>query len=159
MQQPPFPTEFKVLHLASAAFDDKGNIAREYTCEGKDVNPPIEIGTIPLQAKSLALIFEDPDAPSGTWLHWLVWNIPIIHHIHENEVPGEQGMNDFGRNDYGGPCPPSGTHRYIFKMYALDGLIDLDEGSTRSQVESAMRGHILAYGELAGAYKRSSGQK
>jgi Raf kinase inhibitor-like YbhB/YbcL family protein len=159
MQQPSSPDGFKVLHLTSAAFSDKGNIPREYTCDGEDVNPPLEIGAIPLEAKSLALIFEDPDAPSGTWLHWLVWNIPIIQHIHENEIPGEQGMNDFNRNDYGGPCPPSGTHRYIFKVYALDDLIDLPEGSTRNQVEDAMRGHILAYGELTGVYKRSSGRK
>jgi Raf kinase inhibitor-like YbhB/YbcL family protein len=159
MQQPSFETEFKVLHVTSAAFGDKGNIPREYTCEAKDVNPPLEIGPIPEEAKSLALIFEDPDAPSGTWLHWLVWNIPILHHIHENEIPGDQGKNDFGRNEYGGPCPPSGKHRYIFKVYALDDLIDLPEGSTRDQVEDAMRSHIVAYGELAGVYKRSSLRK
>src|SRR5688572_8394393 len=140
MQQPSSPTEFKVLHVTSAAFGDEGTIPREYTCDGTDVNPPLEIGAIPPEAKSLALIFEDPDAPSGTWLHWLVWTIPITQHIHEDEIPGEQGMNDFGRNDYGGPCPPSGTHKYIFKVYALDHLIDLPEGSTRSQVEDAMRG-------------------
>ncbi len=159
MQQASFPTDFKVLHLTSAAFGDKGNIPSEYTCDGTDVNPPLEIGAIPLEARSLALIFEDPDAPSGTWLHWLVWNIPILQHIYENDIPGEQGLNDFGRNDYGGPCPPSGTHKYIFKVYALDDLIHLPEGSTRSRVEEAMQGHILAYGELAGVYKRSSGRK
>jgi Raf kinase inhibitor-like YbhB/YbcL family protein len=152
MQQPSSPTGFKVLRVTSAAFRDKGNIPCEYTCDGTDVNPPLDIGAIPLEAKSLALIFEDPDAPTGTWLHWLVWNIPIIQHIHANEIPGEQGLNDFGRNDYGGPCPPSGTHKYIFKVYALDGLIDLPEGSTRNQLEDAMRGHILAYGELEGFY-------
>ncbi|HEX6890389.1 MAG TPA: YbhB/YbcL family Raf kinase inhibitor-like protein [Chryseolinea sp.] len=154
MQEPSFPTAFKVLHVTSAAFRDKGNIPREYTCDGKDINPPLEIKAIPPEAKSIALIFEDPDAPSGTWLHWLVWNIPIMQHIRANEVPGEQGMNDFGRNDYGGPCPPSGTHRYIFKVYALDDLIDLTEGSTRNQLEDAMRDHIVAYGELQGFYKR-----
>mgnify|MGYP003576707513 CR=1 FL=1 len=150
------PNEFKALHLTSAAFGDKGNIPHEYTCDGGDVNPPLEIAAIPIEAKSLALIIDDPDAPTGTWLHWLVWNIPIIQHIRENEIPGEQGINDFGRNDYGGPCPPSGTHRYIFKVYALDDLIDLPEGSTRNQVEDAMYGHILAYGELTGVYKRVS---
>ena len=115
MPQPSSPSGFKVLHVTSAAFGDEGTIPREYTCDGTDVNPPLEIGAIPPEAKSLAIIFEDPDAPSGTWLHWLVWNIPIIQHIHEDEIPGEQGMNDFGRNDYGGPCPPSGTHKYISK--------------------------------------------
>jgi Raf kinase inhibitor-like YbhB/YbcL family protein len=98
MQQPLLPIGVKVLLLTSTAFADKGSIPSDYTCDGKDVNPPLEVGGIPLEAKSLALIFEDPDAPSGTWLHWLVWNIPIVQCIRENEIPGEQGMNDFGQN-------------------------------------------------------------
>jgi Raf kinase inhibitor-like YbhB/YbcL family protein len=159
MQLQVVQTEYKALRLTSAALDDEGNIRREYTCDGKDISPPLEIWSIPSEAKSLALIIEDPDAPAGIWLHWLVWNIPIMHHIHEDEIPGDQGLNDFGRNDYGGPCPPSGTHRYVFKVYALDDLIDLPEGSTRNQFEEAMRGHIVAYGEVTGIYKRSFGRK
>lgn len=155
MQESSIQTEYKALHLTSPALDDQGRIRPEYTCDGKDISPPLEVGSIPFEARSLALIFEDPDAPSGTWLHWVVWNIPIVHHIHEDQIPGEQGLNDFGRNDYGGPCPPNGTHRYIFKVYALDDLIDLPEGSTRKQLDGAMQGHILAYGELEGVYNRS----
>lgn len=155
MHQPEIQTDYKVLQIASTAFTANGNIPRMYTCEGEDINPPLDIQEIPSGAHSLAVIMEDPDAPGGTFLHWLVWNIPITHHINENEVPGEQGLNDFGRNSYGGPCPPSGTHRYIFKVYALDDLIDLPEGSLRKDVENEMRKHILAYGELTGVYRKT----
>jgi Raf kinase inhibitor-like YbhB/YbcL family protein len=155
MQKTGEKTDCKVLAVTSKAFKDKKVIPRKYTCEGEDKNPPLDIDGIPEEARSLALIVEDPDAPSGVWLHWLVWNIPVIHHIHENEIPGDQGVNDFGHNTYGGPCPPSGTHRYLFKVYALDDLLDLPEGSTRKDVGEAMRDHIVAVGELAGLYTKT----
>lgn len=158
MQKPEINTDYKALKVTSRAFSRKGMIPAQYTCDGEDINPPLDLGPVPAEAKSLVLIVEDPDAPAGTWLHWLVWNIPVTHHLHEQEIPGEQGLNDFGRNTYGGPCPPSGTHRYFFKVYALDDLIDLPDGSTRREVEDAMRDHILAYGELVGLYKRRKGK-
>ncbi len=145
----------KALGIASAAFKSGATIPARYTCDGEDINPPLQIENIPSDAKSLVLIVDDPDAPKGTWLHWLVWNIPVVEHINEDEIPGDQGMNDFGRIAYGGPCPPSGTHRYFFKVYALDDLIDLPEGSSRNEVEEAMANHIIAYGETVGSYKRS----
>lgn len=145
---------FRPLTVTSEAFENMKVIPRKYTCEGEDINPPLDIGGIPEGAKSLALIFEDPDAPSGNWLHWLVWNIPVTHHIHENEIPGDQGLNDFGRNTYGGPCPPSGTHRYCFTIYALDDFLDLPEGSLRKDIEDAMRDHIVAFGVLEGKYRK-----
>lgn len=155
MQQPEVMTDFKALSITSAAFAHKGKIPGKYTCDGEDINPPLDIAELPEKAKSLVIIVEDPDAPSGSWLHWLVWNIPVTHHIGENEVPGDQGQNDFGRNTYGGPCPPSGTHRYFFKIYALDDLLDLPDGSLRKDVEEAMRDHIVAFGELVGLYRRT----
>jgi len=129
-------------------------IPTTYTCEGNDINPPLDIGGIPDKAHSLVLIVDDPDAPGKTWVHWLVWNIPITHHIKENSVPGEQGWNDFKRIAWGGPCPPSGTHRYFFKVYALDTLLELSSKTTKKELEQAMGEHILAFGELVGVYKR-----
>lgn len=131
-------------------------IPRRYTCDDLNINPPLEIQGIPNTAKSLVLLVEDPDAQKGTWLHWLVWNIPVTHHISEGKIPGEQGLNDFGRTSYGGPCPPSGTHRYLFKIYALDTLLPLQEGASRHEVEVAMRDHIIAFGEQIGRYKKHS---
>lgn len=147
-------TGYGALDVSSEAFTPNGAIPVRYACDGDDVSPPLTINKIPAEVKSLALIIEDPDAPGGTWLHWLVWNIPVIKHISENEVPGDQGMNDFGKISYGGPCPPSGVHRYVFKVYALDDLLDLAEGSGRTEFEAAMQNHILAYGQLTGVYKR-----
>jgi hypothetical protein len=154
MQQTDIKRGFKILSVTSKAFISKAAIPQKYTCDGENVNPPLEISGIPEEARSLVLIVEDPDAPSGTWLHWLVWNIPVTRHIGEDEIPGEQGLNDFRRNAYGGPCPPSGTHRYFFKIYALDDLLDLPEGSVRKDIEDAMRDHIVAFGELEGRYSR-----
>jgi len=145
----------KALRVSSPAFKPDGNIPSRYTCEGEDINPPLDIKQIPAEAKSMVLIIEDPDAPMGTWLHWLVWNIPIVHRINENEVPGDQGLNDFGKIEYGGPCPPSGIHRYYFNVYALDDLLDLPEGSSKSEVEAAMQNHIIANGQVMGVYQRS----
>jgi Raf kinase inhibitor-like YbhB/YbcL family protein len=145
----------KKLQVVCLAFRDGGLIPARYTCEGEDINPSLLIKNVPPEAQSLVVIVDDPDAPKETWLHWLVWNVPVVDHIGEDEVPGEQGVNDFGRIGYGGPCPPSGTHRYFFRVYALNDTIDREVGSNRQQVEDAMQGHILAYGELVGLYRKS----
>jgi Raf kinase inhibitor-like YbhB/YbcL family protein len=149
-------TEYKPLRITSMAFKAHQSIPVKYTCQGKDINPPIDIDGIPEKALSLALIVDDPDAPGKTWIHWVVWNIPITHHIKEDNVPGEQGWNDFKRIAWGGPCPPSGTHRYFFKVYALDTLLELSATTTKKDLELAMGEHILAYGELIGLYKKGS---
>lgn len=146
--------DYKLLIISSEAFAHNSEMPRRYTCEGVNVNPPIQIGGIPEKTQGLTLIVDDPDAPRGTWVHWVVWNIPPTHRINEDEVPGVQGINDFGVNLYGGPCPPSGTHHYHFRVYALDTLLDLPEGSTRQQVELAMDNHIIGYGELVGLYHK-----
>ncbi|MEM4246097.1 MAG: YbhB/YbcL family Raf kinase inhibitor-like protein [Candidatus Bathyarchaeia archaeon] len=142
------------LRVTSPAFESNGYIPAKYTCDGEDVNPPLKVEGIPAEAKSLVLIVDDPDAPMGTWDHWVVWNIPVTETIKENDVPGIEGMNDFRRRSYGGPCPPSGVHRYFFKVYALDTTLDLPTSSRKRDVERAMERHILAMGELVGLYKR-----
>jgi hypothetical protein len=122
-----------------------------------DVNPPLMVENIPPKAKSLALIVDDPDAPRGTWVHWVVWNAdPGTREIKEQSIPtgAIQGMNDFGNRGYGGPCPPSGTHRYFFKLYALDTALTLGPNATKAALEAAMKGHILAEAELIGLYER-----
>jgi hypothetical protein len=129
-------------------------IPRKYTCDGQDVNPALTIENIPEQAKSLVLIVDDPDAPMGTWDHWLVWNIPPKKTIGEHSVPGAEGLNSFGKHSYGGPCPPSGTHRYFFKVYALDTLLNIASNSTKKDMEKAMKEHVLTKGELVGLYSR-----
>jgi Raf kinase inhibitor-like YbhB/YbcL family protein len=146
----------KKLSVKSPAFENNQLIPAKYTCDGNDVNPPLTIEGIPEGTKTLALIVDDPDAPMGTWDHWIVWNIPATtSKIEENAVPGTEGMNDFRRRSYGGPCPPSGTHRYFFKVYALDVKLDLSPTSRKRDVEKAMQGHVLAKGELVGLYRRS----
>ena len=142
------------LAVKSSAFENNGTIPVKYTCDGNDTNPPIEIGNIPEETQSFALIVDDPDAPNGTWNHWVVWNIPVQGIINENGVPGEEGLNSFNRHTYGGPCPPSGTHRYFFNVYALDKKLDISISSRKKDVEAAMNGHILAKGELVGLYER-----
>lgn len=146
--------EIGALKVTSSGFKTNGYIPVKYTCKGDDVNPPLDISGIPTQARGLALIIDDPDAPGGTWLHWTVWNIPVTHHILEDDIPGQQGLNDFGRNTYGGPCPPSGIHRYFFKVFALDETLDLAEGASRQELETAMNGHIIGYGELIGLCRK-----
>jgi len=143
--------------IKSPAFAGNGLIPARYTCDGGDINPPLEIYNVPADAKSLALIVDDPDAPVGMWVHWVVWNIdPGTREIAEDHLPRTalQGKNDWKRNCYGGPCPPSGVHRYFFKLYALDSRLNLGTGTTKSDLEKAMKGHILASAELIGLYKR-----
>lgn len=150
------------LALTSTAFSQGQSVPSVYTCEGKDSSPPLEWSEPPSGTKSFALISDDPDAPMGTWVHWVVYNIPPqIRQLSEAFPTTEalkdgthQGTTDFGRTGYGGPCPPSGTHRYFFKLYALDAIVDLPSGATKAQLEAAMKGHILAQAELMGTYKR-----
>jgi len=147
-------TSLKELIVRSESFGQNQKIPRKYTCDGDDVNPPLMIEQLPPSTKSLVLIVDDPDAPSGTWDHWVVWNIPQSTKIGENVVPGIEGINSFGKHSYGGPCPPSGTHRYFFKVYALDAELKLGSNSKKKDVEKAMQNHILAKGELIGLYSR-----
>jgi hypothetical protein len=145
------------IQITSTAFQNNGNIPRQYTCDGKDISPPLLIAGAPQGTKSLALICDDPDAPVGTWVHWVLWNIdPSVKEIKENTVPAgaAQGMNDFRKRQYGGPCPPSGTHRYFFKVYALDTTFGISPNASKADLEKAMKGHILGEGQLIGLYKR-----
>ena len=144
----------KELTVSSPAFENNKLIPSKYTCDGDNVNPPLTIEGVPDGTKSLVLIVDDPDAPMGTWDHWIVWNILPTNKIEENTVPGTEGINDYRKHSYGGPCPPSGTHRYFFKVYALDAKLDLSSNSRKKDVEKAMQGHILAKGELVGLYRR-----
>jgi len=145
-----------VLNVRSVAFSQGGHIPKKYTCEGEDVNPPLEISNLPVETKTVALIVEDPDAPHGTFDHWIAWNIQPNESIAENSLPGINGTNGFGKTGYGGPCPPSGSHRYFFKVYALDAQLDLLAGSNKKALQQAMKGHILAKGELMAHYKKAS---
>ena len=143
------------LTVKSSAFEQGKLIPTKYSCDGDDVNPPLEIQGVPKEAKTLVLAVDDPDAPSGTFDHWIVWNIPAATtKIAENSAPGTQGRTSFGKTGYGGPCPPGGTHRYFFKVYALDVELNLPPSSRKKDAEKAMQGHILAKGELMGLYRR-----
>ncbi|MGA2681556.1 MAG: YbhB/YbcL family Raf kinase inhibitor-like protein [Candidatus Bathyarchaeia archaeon] len=143
------------LIVKSPAFEQGKLIPRKYSCDGQDVNPPLTIAGIPKEAKTLVLALDDPDAPSGTFDHWIVWNIPpSTNKIDENSVPGKEGFNSAKQTGYMGPCPPSGTHRYFFKVYALDTELGLGIGSRKKDAEKAMQGHVLAKGELMGIYRR-----
>jgi Raf kinase inhibitor-like YbhB/YbcL family protein len=145
------------LRITSPAFGHNELIPVRFTCDAEDINPPLMIENVPSGTKSFALIMDDPDAPRGTWVHWVVWNIaPDTRTIPESSVPAgaRQGINDFRRHAYGGPCPPSGTHRYFFKLYALDTVLNLNEAAAKAQLEIAMTGHVLNQAELVGLYKR-----
>jgi Raf kinase inhibitor-like YbhB/YbcL family protein len=148
--------DFKQIKVTSSAFTYEGLIPAKYTCDGENINPPLDLKDIPEDAKSLVLIVDDPDAPINAWVHWLVWNIPITHHIKENEIHGVEGLNDFQQRRYGGPCPPSGTHRYFFKVYALDTLLSLPTTTKKLPLERAMSEYIIGFGELIGLYKKST---
>jgi Raf kinase inhibitor-like YbhB/YbcL family protein len=144
----------ETLKVRSAAFNNGGQIPSKYTCEGENINPPIEISSVPGNTRSIALIVEDPDAPRGVYDHWIVWNIPPNEKIRENSRPGISGKNSFGNTGYGGPCPPSGSHRYFFKAYALDKELDIEAGSDKKRLNEAMKDHILSSGELMGLYQK-----
>ncbi len=142
------------LMVTSPAFEHGAAIPSKYTCEGQDVSPEITIKDIPKEAKSLVLIMDDPDAPGKTFDHWIMWNIPPQETIMEGRAPGTQGKNGKGTNAYIGPCPPSGTHHYYFKVYALDKMLDLPAGSTKAAVEAAMHDHVITSGQLIGVYEK-----
>jgi Raf kinase inhibitor-like YbhB/YbcL family protein len=150
------------IKITSSAFAEGGMIPLKYTCDGQDISPPLEWDAVPEGTKSIALISEDPDAPMGTWVHWVIFGLPAETRKLEENIPPDktlpngarQGTTDFGRIGYGGPCPPSGTHRYYFKIYALDTELDLAAGARKGELLKAMEGHILAQGQLIGKYKR-----
>lgn len=149
--------------LKTTAFSEGGSIPKKYTCDGADVSPPLSWAGSPSGTQSFALIADDPDAPVGTWTHWLIWNVPGGETTLQEGVPkaetlpdgARQGRTDFKRIGYGGPCPPPGKpHRYFFKLFALDTKLDLKAGATRSELEQAVKGHALAQTELMGLYGR-----
>lgn len=143
------------LTVTSPSFENGSMIPVMYTCDSENINPALQVSDVPADVASLLLIMDDPDAPSGTFTHWVVWNIHPVEMIEEDSIPGVEGVNGVGKASYTGPCPPSGTHRYFFKFYALDTELDLADGSERDKVEDAMDGHVMAYGELIGLYSRS----
>ena len=143
------------MEISSPSFEHNTSMPAKYTCQGEDINPPLVISGIPEGTQSLVLIMDDPDAPRATWDHWIVFNMAPLARIDEDSVPaGIQGRNSWGRNDYGGPCPPSGTHRYFFKLYALDAVLDLPPGTPKRAVEKAMKPHLIASAELIGLYEK-----
>jgi Raf kinase inhibitor-like YbhB/YbcL family protein len=149
------------ISISAEAFQAGGTIPKEYTCDGSNVSPALSWSGIPSNAKSIALIMDDPDAPGGTFVHWVLFNIPPDTTKLPKDVPknktlsdgSRQGVTDFGRVGYGGPCPPK-EHRYYFKIYALDTMLDLQHGASKQQLENAMKRHILAQGGLMGKYAR-----
>ncbi len=157
----PSPIGGTHMKLESSAFSANGLIPSEYTCDGKNISPPLTWTEVPAATKSLALIVDDPDAPRGTFVHWVAYNLPATltglpaHVTKQTDLAnGLQGKNDFSSLGYGGPCPPSGTHRYFFKLYALDQTLTLPAGASKPQVLAAAEGHILASAELIGRYQR-----
>lgn len=150
------------IKITSSSFEEGGFIPKKYTCDSINISPPLEWADIPGETKSIALICDDPDAPMGTWVHWVLYNLPFnINKLPEN-IPAEkvlengttQGTNDFHKIGYGGPCPPEGMHRYYFKIYALDAELDVGVGLSKEELLKAMKGHVLAEGQLMGKYSR-----
>jgi Raf kinase inhibitor-like YbhB/YbcL family protein len=156
------PSGGKIMEIRSSAFTDGGFIPGKYTCDGMDVSPPLQWSDVPEGTKSFALICDDPDAPVGIWIHWVLYNLPgSTRELAGNVPPREvlengamQGRNDFRRIGYGGPCPPRGVHRYYFRIYALDKSLDVDAGISKKELTGAMKGHILAEAQLMGKYQR-----
>jgi Raf kinase inhibitor-like YbhB/YbcL family protein len=150
------------IQVKSSAFEEGGMIPKNHTCDGADVSPPLVWDQVPEGTKSFALISDDPDAPMGTWVHWVLYDLPGEERNLPEALPAReilpngarQGTNDFRRIGYGGPCPPGGTHRYYFKVYAVDALLGLEPGLTKAKLLQAIEGHVLAEGQLMGKYKR-----
>lgn len=148
--------------VKSFSFEQGTRIPKKHTCDGEDVSPPLAWTGVPEGAKSLAVICDDPDAPAGTWVHWVLYNLPAEATGLDEKVPpketlasgARQGKNDFRKIGYNGPCPPGGTHRYFFKVYALDRILDLPAGATKAELVRAMEGHVLSQGSLMGTYSR-----
>lgn len=150
------------IKVTSSAFKEGEMIPRKFACNGEDISPPLTWTSVPEGTKSIALISDDPDAPLGTWVHWVIFNLPANVNELSEGVPTQkelnngarQGKNDFGNIGYGGPCPPGGVHRYYFKLYALDTILNLAPAASKAQLLNAMEGHILAQGQLMGKYRR-----
>lgn len=158
-----FASGGSAMKVTSSAFGSGEMIPQQYTCKGDDVSPALEWSGAPANAVSFAIIMDDPDAPRGTWVHWVMWNIPAsAHSLSQGVAKSEQmdngarqGRNSNGEVGYNGPCPPMGqTHRYFFRMYALDTKLDLAAGAERSQLDAAMKGHVLAQGEYMGKFHK-----
>jgi len=144
--------------LESEAFADGGAIPARYTCDGDDVSPPLSWRDAPAGTATFALVVDDPDAPAGTWVHWVLFDVPASESaIHEGATPrsAREGKNSWGRSGYGGPCPPSGTHRYFFKLYAVDRALGVAPGITEAELARALQGHVLAEAVLMGRYART----
>ncbi len=151
-------TKVEEWKISSPAFENGGKIPTKYTCDGANVNPLLKIENTPANTKSLALVFDDIDAPRGSYVHWIAWNIdPGLKEIKENSVPegGVQGVNGFKKRNYGGPCPPGRAHKYVFRIYALDTLLNLNPNGTKKDLEKAMEGHVISRAQLTGSYKRN----
>jgi len=150
------------MEIISSGFDEGAMIPEKYTCDDIDISPPLKWSKVPDGTKTFAIICEDPDAPMGTWVHWVIYNLPANINELSEDVPSleilpngaKQGRNDFGKIGYGGPCPPGGTHRYYFKIYALFEELKVEAGITKSELLKSMEGHILSEGQLMGRYKR-----
>ena len=150
------------MEVLSSVFDDGAMIPEKYTCDDIDISPRLKWSSVPDDTKTFAIICDDPDAPMGTWVHWVLFNLPANINELSEDVPlleilqngAKQGRNDFGKIGYGGPCPPGGTHRYYFKIYALSEELKVEAGITKSELLKAMEGHILSEGQLMGRYKR-----
>jgi len=151
------------LQLTSAAFEGGGTIPKKFTCDGTDVSPALSWTEPPAGTQSFALIVDDPDAPAGTWVHWVLYGLPVgarrlpeaVEKERERTDGSRQGRNDFGKIGYNGPCPPKGpVHRYFFKLYALDSKLDLQPGATKADLERAMKDHVLARAEVVGKFGR-----
>jgi Raf kinase inhibitor-like YbhB/YbcL family protein len=162
MADPATHTETRTIQISSPAFDNGGMIPEQYTCDGENISPPLSWEPVPEGTQSIALIMDDPDAPGGTFVHWVVYDLPPdVQELPENlprdkrfPIGGEQGINSTDQLGYVGPCPPSGAHRFFFKVYALDEKLNLPAGETKSKLLKAMEGHILAQGQLMGRYRR-----
>lgn len=145
------------MKLATNAFENNERFDPKYTCDAENISPSITFFTVPVEARSLALIVEDPDSPTGNFTHWVLFNInPLINGFEENKIPDGsiEGLNDFGEPKYGGPCPNSGVHRYVFKLYALDKKLELERGATKQEVQEAMKGHIIEDTQIIGLYEK-----
>jgi Raf kinase inhibitor-like YbhB/YbcL family protein len=147
------------LQVSSPSFRNETPIPTRFSCDAEDVSPPLRFTSVPAEAKTLAWIMDDPDAPAGTWVHWLVWDVPATTRDIDDDADvqrlgGTEGKNGWGRIGYGGPCPPRGRHRYYFRVYALDTTLGLKTGSDRAELEKAMQGHVLGDGVLMGTYER-----
>lgn len=142
------------MKILANDFEDGKMMPKKFTCQGEDINPSLKFLNIAKNAKSLALIMDDPDAPNKTFVHWVMYNMPIVNKIGENSSLGIEGMNSAGSIGYFGPCPPSGTHRYFFKLYALDSILDLKKGASKEDLEKAMKDHIIEKAQIIGLYKK-----